>query len=116
MDRRPLLLLAAAMTAAAAPAIAVAQSWPAGALVVASASTIRPPSPTFARIEAPESWRAPAELPPTQPVDHPPPLKLQPRIAQVERVPAVELRPKDAWLDDQGFRASPTRLSYKARF
>jgi hypothetical protein len=31
-------------------------------------------------------------------------------------VPAVRVRPKDAWTDDQGLRVSPSRVAYKRRF
>jgi hypothetical protein len=45
------------------------------------------------------------------------PLKLKARTAlDADEAPTVDVRAKDAWFDDQGFRATPTRVSYKARF
>ena len=112
---RPLIVLTA-VAAIASPAAALAQSWPGGAVGVASASAIGTRERAFVRIESPDRWRAPAELPPTQPVDHPAPLKLQPRIAQVDHVPTVDIRPKAEWSDDQGLRFTWTKLGYKQRF
>ncbi len=117
---RPLILLAAAATLAA-PLAASAQSWPAGAAVAASAPTIGRSSAAWqnqplVRTEAPAAWRAPERLPPTTPVDHPAPLKLQPRLAQVDHVPDVDIRAKDEWTDDQGLRFNFTKLAYKQRF
>ena len=109
---RPLILLAAAATIAA-PSAALAQAWPAGAAVVASASAIGPRDQALMRVETPARWRAPAELPPTQPAP-----RLQPPIhlADAAATPRVEIRPKAEWSDDQGLRFNWTKLAYKQRF
>ena len=45
------------------------------------------------------------------------PLKPQPRrLLDTDEVPTIEVRAKDAWFDDQGFRATPSRVSFKQRF
>ncbi len=108
---RPLILLAA--VAALAPAAASAQSWPGGAVVIASASAIAPRDQALARVEIPDSWRAPVDLPPTQPIK-----RLQPptRLAEAEAAPKVDIRPKAEWSDDQGLRFNWTKLAYKQRF
>ena len=112
---RPFIVLAA-VAVIAAPAAASAQTWPGGAMVVASASTIGTRERAFARVESPDRWRAPADLPPTQRVDHPAPLKLQPRIAETDTGPTVDIRPKAEWSDDQGLRFNWTKVAYKQRF
>jgi hypothetical protein len=107
----------------AAPLPAMAQAWPTASVLVAGA----PPIGSQARIStvvdaAPRSFtviderpspvrRAPA----TPPTARPAPLQLQSDPDKPE-TPKVEIRAKAAWLDDQGFRASPTKVSYKLRF
>lgn len=118
---RPLILLAAAATIAA-PSAALAQAWPAGAAVTASAPVIGrqavwTQSP-LTRSETPAAWRTaePAALTPATPIDHPATPQLRERIAQVDHVPDVDIRAKDEWTDDQGLRFNFTKLAYKQRF
>jgi hypothetical protein len=114
---RPLSLLTA--LALAAPMPALAQTYPASATVLLGVRSlaVQPrtlalndatATATYARFAAAETTRLTAA---------PQPLKLKSATTlDAHDVPAIELRAKDAWFDDQGFRASPTRLSYKARF
>ena len=118
---RPLILapvLSLAMLAGA-PAAALAQAFPASAAVVASPHSLRPDTRAIAPIDrgAAAGWRAPATetaLPPTARLL---PLKLSPRIALAHGdVPQVDIRAKADWSDDQGLRATPTKVSFKRRF
>ena len=111
---RPLSLLTA--LALAAPMPALAQTYPANATVVLGIHSLaaQPRTPALNEAIASTYVRpAPAEPAPLRAA----PLKLKARTAlDAHEVPAVELRPKAAWLDDQGFRATPTRVSFKQRF
>ena len=109
MDRPVKLILAA--LAAAAPAPALAQTWP--ATVVAAGPQMRQaPLHTLVRIERDgRLLRRPPNVPPTQPT---PRLKLT--AVDIDDVPDVEIRAKAAWLDDQGLRVSPARVAFKRRF
>lgn len=107
MDRRFVPLIAAL---SAAPLPALAQAWPAAAAV--SAASVRTPVPqtrAFTVIERVALASAPANPPRI--------LKLTARSALDADTPQpVDIRAKAGWTDDQGFRASPTRVSYKLRF
>ncbi len=105
---RPLTLLTA--LALAAPMPALAQTFPASATVALGVHSI-PVQPRMLTLN--ETTAAYARAAP-QPVAAQP-LKLKAHAARDE-VPAVEVQAKDAWFDDQGFRATPTRVSYKQRF
>jgi hypothetical protein len=60
--------------------------------------------------------RRPAGTAPTQPrFAGGPALKLN-TAAVPDEIPEVEIRAKDAWTDDQGFRLSATRVAFKSRF
>jgi hypothetical protein len=111
---RPLTLLIG-LAAASIPASAPAQTWPATVAAGARQMAPRPPSPTLT-IERNIIVLRPPGTAPTQPgparrtaiVVRTPP--------QVRDVPEVEVRPKEAWLDDQGLRLTPTRVAFKRRF
>jgi hypothetical protein len=121
---RPLILLAA--LAIAVPGVAAAQTWPAGAVVVASASGIAPQSQRLMRVEIPARLRPPLDLPPTTPAERAAPTRLAPpalnparpptRLADVGGIPTVEIPAKAEWSDDQGLRLRGTRFAYKQRF
>jgi len=108
---RPLKLLLTAVVAAAAPAPALAQIWPAS-VVAAGPGMARAPAQALVRVERDgRLLRRPPEVPPTQPTDS---LKLS--VVDIDETLDVRIRAKDAWLDDQGFRVGPTRLAFKRRF
>ena len=113
---RPLSLLTA--LALAAPMPALAQTYPASATVLLGLHSLAVQPRTLALNETAATYirPAPAEASPATSIVQPP-LKLRPRTAlAAEDLPTVDLRPKDAWFDDQGFRATPTRVSFKQRF
>ena len=107
MDRRLALLIA---TLSAAPLPALAQVWPAGVAVsVASVRTPIPQTRTFTVIEREALASTPANPPRI--------LKLKARGALDSDTPTpVDIRAKAEWTDDQGVRASFTKVSYKLRF
>jgi hypothetical protein len=107
LDRRFILLIAAL---SAAPLPALAQVWPAGAAVsVMSVRTPVPQTRTFTVIEREALASAPTSQPRV--------LKIKARSAlDSDAPPPVDIRAKAEWSDDQGFRASPTKVSYKLRF
>ena len=110
MDR-PLKLLIAIAAVGSTPLPALAQSWP--ATVVASAPQMRSqPRTTGLILHRDFIVLRPAGVPPTQPRQRP--LKLT--AADPSDIPDVDVRAKDAWSDDQGFRVSPTKLAFKRRF
>jgi hypothetical protein len=113
---RPLSLLTA--LALAAPMPALAQTYPASATVLLGIHSLAVQPRTLALNETTAATYirpAPGEaaaLPAA-----PNPLKLKARTApDTDEAPTVELHAKDAWFDDQGFRATPTRVSFKQRF
>jgi hypothetical protein len=106
-------LLIAASALGAAPLPALAQTWPAA--VVASAPRAAPaPANALVVLRREEAGvrRLPG-APPTDPTAGRAALKL---ADSAEDVPNVDLRPKAEWSDDQGWRASPTRVAFKRRF
>ena len=104
---RHLAPLIAALVAAPLPALA--QAWPGGAVIsVASVRTPVPHARTFAVVEQP--------LPTGPRATRPRALNLKARTAPDADTPPVDIRAKADWSDDQGFRASPTQVSYKLRF
>lgn len=108
MHRLPQLILSA-LVAAAAPAAALAQAWPAS-VVAAGPRMAQAPAQALVRVERDARLlRRPHEVPPTQP-------RLRLSAVDVDEVPDVDIRAKDEWLDDQGLRVSPTRLAFKQRF
>jgi hypothetical protein len=110
LSRPPLLL--ALVVLAGVPGPVLAQTWPATA--VAAAGAIGPASRTFAlndRASPLRMWAAPAAA------RKPMVLQLRTRAASDSTdTPTVDVRAKDGWSDDQGFRLSPTRLAFKRRF
>lgn len=110
LPRLSTLLIAA--LAVSAPATALAQAWP--ATVVASAPRAAP-VPSHGLVLRSEEAGAPrqADLPPTDANTPRVVLKL---ADSADEVPDVTLRPKAEWTDDQGWRASPTRVAFKRRF
>ena len=117
---RPLILASVLSFAvlAGVPTAALAQTFPASAAIVAGVHAFgsdRPVAMTPRRAAA--EWRAPPAETAPLPTDRPQPLKLPPRIAlEDHEVPQVDIRAKAEWTDDQGLRASPTKVSYKHRF
>lgn len=121
---RPLRLLT--VLALAAPLPVMAQTWPGASVLVAGGSpigaqartlTVRDAAPRAFTVidERPTRVRRPLQIPPgSQPTS----LQLKPATdpSDEAETPKVEIRAKEAWLDDQGFRVSPSRVSYKARF
>ncbi len=107
---RPLKLLLVAVVAAATPAAALAQAWPAS-VVAAGPRMAQAPAQALVRIERDGRLLRPRlEVPRTQPR-----LKLN-TVDADDEAPDVDIRAKEAWLDDQGLRVSPTRLAFKRRF
>ena len=113
---RPLSLLTA--LALAAPMPALAQTFPASATVVLGVHSLAVQPRTLALNDTASRDVRPApaaSIPPA--LAQAQPLKLQAHAAlSPDEIPAVEVQAKDAWFDDQGFRATPTRVSYKQRF
>ena len=121
MHRLPSILAPALALAALAiaPAAALAQTFPASAVVAVSVHSLGPDTRAFALNDrdAAAQWRPPATQAAPLPTARPQPLKLQPRIAfQDVDAPQVDIRPKAEWSDNQGLRATPTRVTYKQRF
>lgn len=106
-------LAALVLILAAGPVAAHAQAWPVGGVVsMAAVRAHAQRAPAAAPIPMPA-------LPRVLPSPAQAPLKLKAPATlddSDEPAPAVELRAKSEWSDDQGFRASPTRVSYKLRF
>ena len=108
-----LTLLATALVLGSAPLPALAQTWP--ATVVASAPRMLPsPARPFVVVRDDEAGaRRQAGIPPSDPTTtRPATLKL----SAPDEVPNVDVRPKAEWSDDQGWRATPTRVAFKRRF
>lgn len=104
---RPRFALLAAIVCAA-PAPALAQAWPASAVV--SVASVRPLAPLTRAFQV-------ADVTPIARPEPPSALKLRPRTAlDADPPPPVDIRPKAEWTDDQGFSATPKRISYKLRF
>lgn len=107
---RSLTLLIAALAVTSTPLPALAQAWTATG--VASTPQMRSPS----RATAPALDRATIARLTAAPLrKSAPPLKL---VAAIEPgdIPDVDVRAKEAWSDDQGFRVTPTKLAFKRRF
>ncbi|MBL8556461.1 MAG: hypothetical protein JNL41_19460 [Phenylobacterium sp.] len=118
MNRLKTLVIAASLVGAA-PLPALAQVWP--ATVVAGAPAAAPSA------TAPHSTAAPARglvvvrhetrairrPPGTAPTD---PASRTLSLTHAGDVPEVDLRPKAEWSDDQGWRATPTRVAFRHRF
>ena len=120
---RPLSILAPVLSlaiVAGVPAVALAQTFPASAAVVAGVHSLGPDTRALVLSErdAAAQWRAPRTQTAPLPTDRPQPLKLPPRIALADDgdVPEVDIRAKAEWSDDQGLRATPTKVSFKRRF
>ena len=113
MDRSLKLLIAAGVLASA-PVPALAQAWP--AIVVSSANAMAPQI----RSLAPDVRYNPAvgaSVPTRMTRPEPSEMMLRPALRlEASQVPDVDIRAKDEWFDDQGFRASPTRVAFKRRF
>ena len=111
MDRLSTLLIAA--LASSMPVTALAQAWP--ATIVASAPRAMPaPARAFVVVRSDEAGvRRQPGVPPTDPGTRRLSLKL---AVDADEIPDVDVRPKAEWSDDQGWRASPTRVAFKRRF
>jgi len=108
---RPLKLILIVTAAAASPLAAAAQTWPVS--VVAAAPRTAPASrPALVIVTRDGPVLRRGSLPTTTRIR--PPLHL--RAVDPEDLPQVDLRAKDEWLDDQGFRVAPTRVAFKQRF
>jgi hypothetical protein len=108
LDRLSKLFLAlAALALAPVPALAQSRT----AAVVASAPRMAAgPARAFVIVEHDARLqRRPRGLPPTEP-------QVKLRLSSAEEVPEVDVRPKDAWTEDEGFRLSPARVAFKRRF
>lgn len=109
---RPLKLLIAVAAVAAAPVSAFAQVWPATVVAVA---------PRLIAEERQQTFLVRQDTVRVTPATHRsrlagrPALKLK-AVVEPDEIPDVELRAKDEWSDDQGFRVSPTRVGFKSRF
>jgi hypothetical protein len=107
---RPLKLLFAIVVVVAAPVPALAQTWPAS-VVAAGPRMAEAPTRAFVVIERDARLQhRQLGVPRTEP--HVAPL----RLSAANEVPQVDIRPKDEWSDDQGFRVGPTRVAFKRRF
>lgn len=108
MDRPSKLFLAlAAMALTPPPALAQSRT----AAVVASAPRMAAgPAQAFVIVQHdPRLLRRSRGLPPTEP-------QVKLRLSSASEVPEVNIRPKDAWRDDEGFRMGPARVAFKRRF
>lgn len=110
----PLKLLIAAGLLTAAPAAALAQSWP--AVVASGVQALAPQTRLLALSAAPETEPRAAYR--SAIIRRGAPLRLeQPnRLTQPEAAPEVEIPAKADWSDDQGLRVTPTRVAFKRRF
>lgn len=112
---RPLILAPVLSLAvlAGVPTAAMAQTFPASSSIVASVNALEPDALTGRT--AAVSWRAThVSLLPT---DRARALKLPPRLALTDGdLPEADIRAKAEWSDDQGLRATPTKVSFKRRF
>jgi hypothetical protein len=110
---RPLKLLIVMAAVAAAPIPAATQTWPASVAAAAPRMAAPPARSLVIVTYDARVLRRPHGVPPTQPTDRAPL-----RLSSVEPEDAiqVDLRAKDEWTDDQGFRVSPTRVAFKRRF
>lgn len=107
---RPLKLILAVTCLAAAPASALAQTWPASVVAAApkmAATTAQSRAPARAE-RTPKSLRRVNLAPPGA--------SMALRLSAAEDIPEVDIRPKGAWSDDEGLRVSPTRVAFKRRF
>lgn len=107
---RPLKLILAATCLAAAPASALAQTWPASVVAAApkmAATTAQSRAPARAERAAKSLRRVNLA---------PPGAGAALRLSAAEDIPEVDIRPKGEWSDDQGLRVSPTRVAFKRRF
>lgn len=99
----------ATLVAGSAPLPALAQTWPAS--VVAAAPRMLPGRPFVVVRNADRDVRRRNSTRPIDPASRPPAL-----LALSDEAPQVEVRPKAEWSDDQGWRATPTRIAFKRRF
>jgi hypothetical protein len=107
---RPLKSLLATAVVALAPVPVLAQTWPA-TVVAAGPRMAAAPTRAFVVIERDARLqRRPPGVPRTEP--HVAPL----RLSAAADVPQVDIRPKDEWTADEGFRLGPTRVAFKRRF
>ena len=112
---RPLTLLIGVAVVASIPTLALAQTWPATA--VAGAPRIAPQAPAPAlTVDRTVIVRRPAGTLPTQPSLARLTYVIFPTPLRASDIPEVEVRAKEAWLDDQGLRLTPTRVAFKRRF
>ena len=108
---RLLKLLIAVAAVASAPVSAFAQVWPAAVVAVSPRLIAQERQQTF--LVRQDTVRAtPAHR--TRLAGRPA-IKLNADV-EPDEIPDVELRAKDTWTDDQGFRVSPTRVGFKSRF
>ena len=114
--RRTLTLTIGLAVLTAGPVAAFAQARPAAIASGSPAAAPRTVAPRFTTIERKVVVLRPPGKAPTQPGA----ARRQVLTFQVPNrladIPQVELRPKEAWLDDQGLRMSGTRLAFKQRF
>lgn len=112
MTRPPLMMLAAVL--ATLPSTVLAQGWSATGAAGAPAMQTRGDGATLAAARVADWVR---KLDRRGFGERRIVLEPTPDTAPRWRaVPDVDLRPKDAWLDDQGFRMSPSGLAYRQRF
>lgn len=113
---RPLILLMGTAVVASIPIPAFAQSWP--ATIVAGAPQMAPrATPPTLSVERDVIVLRPSGTAPTQPGAARRASAVVIRApGHIRDVPDVQIRPKAAWLDDQGLRLSPTRVAFKQRF
>ncbi|MBX3483970.1 hypothetical protein [Phenylobacterium sp.] len=112
MNRLKTFLIAGSLLGAA-PLPALAQAWPAA--VVAAAPRAAPTAAhdlAASRRDDAGARRADG-LPPSHPNAGRVTLKL---ADETDEIPEVDLRPKDGWTNDEGWRAGPTRVGFKRRF
>ena len=95
---------------AATPLPALAQTWPAS-VVAAGPQMASGPARGFVVVDRDARLqRRPQGLPPSRPQ------VAALRLSTADEVPQVDIRPKDDWADDDGFRVGPTRVAFKRRF
>lgn len=106
---RPFVLLPALLLAAA-PVTALAQARPATVIAGAPQMGARTPALVVVREDARVPRRA-VHIPPTDPT---PALRLS--TPDANEIPAVEVRAKDEWFDDQGLQLKGSKVAFKRRF
>lgn len=114
---RPLTFPIVAALLVAAPIPAAAQAWQ--SIVVSGAQQLRPQTRTVPLDlgDRDAGYRKPARASARKEANNTPVLKMTTSAQRdLNQVPETDIRAKDEWFDDQGFRLTPNRMAFKQRF